>query len=241
MASSAAPRGSLLRIVQRVDAFVLDGRTTAPLVVDGCVVGYVKSDVLAEIKQNHADVLRVDADKHEVSFAGSVAATFEARSGALEGVVTRWRAQGLFPAALKGWRNEKSPIPAQGNLLSSDPLLFELERSAVGLFGLPGFGVHLNGYVRRSNGAAIHMWIARRSLRKQTYPGMLDNIVAGGMPTGMSIPDNLAKECEEEAGMSPALARTARPVGAINYIHENDRGIHPETQFIYGACVLCVC
>ena len=35
------------------------------------------------------------------------------------------------------------------------------------------------------------MWIARRSLEKQTAPGELDQIVAGGQPAGTTLADNL--------------------------------------------------
>jgi hypothetical protein len=46
---------------------------------------------------------------------------------------------------------------------------------------------------------------------------MLDNLVAGGLPHGLGLGDNLLKECYEEAGMSAELALKARPVSAITY------------------------
>ena len=46
---------------------------------------------------------------------------------------------------------------------------------------------------------------------------MLDHIVAGGLPHGISITDNVIKECAEEAGMPVELASRATPVGAISY------------------------
>ena len=38
------------------------------------------------------------------------------------------------------------------------------------------YGVHINGYVREASGE-IKMWIGKRSDNKQTYPGLLDNMV----------------------------------------------------------------
>src|SRR4051794_17390583 len=46
---------------------------------------------------------------------------------------------------------------------------------------------------------------------------MYDHIVAGGQPHGISIMDNVIKECQEEASIPLTLARTAIPVGAISY------------------------
>lgn len=38
------------------------------------------------------------------------------------------------------------------------------------------YGVHVNGYTVGSDGE-VSMWLARRSATKQTYPGLLDNVV----------------------------------------------------------------
>ena len=53
------------------------------------------------------------------------------------------------------------------------------------------------------------MWIGRRSRSKPTYPGLLDNTVAGGCPTGMTARKCLIKECEEEAGIPADWAAKA--------------------------------
>ena len=45
------------------------------------------------------------------------------------------------------------------------------------LFGFRTYGVHVNGYVRNDSGD-VYMWIARRSKKKPTYPGKLDNTVS---------------------------------------------------------------
>ena len=46
-----------------------------------------------------------------------------------------------------------------------------------GLFGVKRYGVHINGYCRDESGE-VRMWLSRRSPTKQTYPGLLDNLVS---------------------------------------------------------------
>ena len=75
----------------------------------------------------------------------------------------------------------------------------------------------MNGFVRDSHGAISHLWVAQRSKTKSTFPSMLDHIVAGGQPYGISPMENVIKECGEEANITPELARSARPVGAVSY------------------------
>jgi 8-oxo-dGTP pyrophosphatase MutT (NUDIX family) len=41
------------------------------------------------------------------------------------------------------------------------------------------------------------------------------------------------KEAREEAGVPVALARTAKPVGAISYCREEPGGLKPDVMFIY--------
>jgi 8-oxo-dGTP pyrophosphatase MutT (NUDIX family) len=44
---------------------------------------------------------------------------------------------------------------------------------------------------------------------------------------------NLVKECAEEAGMPPELARQARPVGALSYNRLTERGFRPDVLYCY--------
>lgn len=79
-------------------------------------------------------------------------------------------------------------------------------------------GVHINGLVKSNDGSPPRMWIARRSQTKSKYPGMLDHIVAGGQPAGLSLIENVVKECMEEAGIPEDLTLAGvRPAGAISY------------------------
>ena len=111
----------------------------------------------------------------------------------------------------------------------------QIERAACPYFGIRAYGVHMNGFVRTPDG--IYMWVARRDPTKKTYPGLLDNMVAGGQPIGLSLLENLAKESEEEAGIPPGLAHQATPVSLISYTHlMPDRpkgGVKPDQMFCY--------
>lgn len=148
---------------------------------------------------------------------------FEERSAALDTVLRRLAAEGW----ILGWRDEPYPVTPDWHT----PPLLRMERAAVPHFGVRAFGVHLNGYVR--DGDLLSMWIARRARDKPTWPGMLDNMVAGGQPWGAGIMANLVKECAEEAGIPPGLAARARPVGTIAYVMEIAAGLKPDVMFCF--------
>jgi isopentenyldiphosphate isomerase len=148
---------------------------------------------------------------------------FGRRSEALDRVVRTLEARKV----ITGRRDEFYPVSTG---FTAKPFA-RIERAAIPAFGIRAYGVHLNGYVRKADG--IHMWIGRRARDKQTYPGMLDNMVAGGQPMGIGLLDNLVKECREEAAIPEALARRAVPVGAITYCMEAEDGLKPDVQFCY--------
>jgi 8-oxo-dGTP pyrophosphatase MutT (NUDIX family) len=150
--------------------------------------------------------------------------TLNARSAALGAVIGMLAADGRIP----GWRNETYAIR---NSFDAAPLAF-IERAASRFFGTTTYAVHLNGIVEYA-GRAPQMWIARRSDTKATDPGMLDNVVAGGIGWGMGIDATLAKECWEEAGMSADLAASARPGGTFHVLQSLPEGTQAEQIFVY--------
>ena len=109
--------------------------------------------------------------------------------------------------------------------------LFELDRAVVPAFGVRAYGLHLTGFVR--NGNDISIWVPRRTLDRPTYPGKLDNTVAGGQPAHLSLSENLEKECAEEAGFPAALTRKARSVGTIGYRLETEYGLRDDLIFSF--------
>jgi isopentenyldiphosphate isomerase len=190
-----------------------------PFVVAGQRVGWVRH-ALAERLARFDDTF--DVVREAVALSGRFS-DFKTRSAALEKAVRALEAEGV----IKGRRDEYYPLSTS----FSAPPLARIERAAIPPFGARAYGVHMNGYVRKEDG--IHMWIGRRAKGKHTYPGMLDNMVAGGQPMGIGLRENLVKECKEEAAIPEALARKAVPVGAITYCMEAEDGLKPDMQFCY--------
>ncbi len=191
-----------------------------PFWAAGLQVGYVYPQFAARLAA-FPDVFAVD----ELGVTLSPALdTREKRDAAIDRVTRQLAADGV----VKGWRDERYPILPIGG---SGPPVMTMERAAVPLFGARGFGVHMNGFVRKADG--LHLWVGRRAKNRPAYPGMLDNTVAGGMPAGLSPFETLEKECGEEAAIPPALARRAIAVGAITYNYEADGGLRPDVQYCY--------
>jgi 8-oxo-dGTP pyrophosphatase MutT (NUDIX family) len=89
----------------------------------------------------------------------------------------------------------------------------------------------LNGLVH--HGRETSMWIARRSPDKAIDPGMLDNLMGGGVGSGLSVQQTLVKESWEEAGIPASLAVTALPVGTLGVRREVADGLHAEVLHMY--------
>lgn len=147
-----------------------------------------------------------------------------ARSEAIAGVLQRLHEEG----AVRGWRDECYRVPPRTGEPGSEPELFRMERAAHKLFGIESHASHLNGIVRTPAGPA--MWIARRSADKAVDPGLLDNMVAGGIAADSDAWATLQKECGEEAGVPGALACRALRRGVLRFCRN-----HPE-----GADVQCI-
>jgi len=112
-----------------------------------------------------------------------------------------------------------------------EPPRFLIERAAVTFFGVRGYGVHLNGLVKKADG--IHIWVARRTRDKPFWPGMLDQMVAGGQPAGIGRMENVIKEAAEEANIPTDVAKTAELVSTLHYRGETHRGMSVDTLFNY--------
>ena len=124
-------------------------------------------------------------------------------------VVETLAAEGFIP----GWRNELYRIEE----------LFDIERAAARPFGLTTHAVHVNGISHDGK-----MWLARRSATKPIDPGLLDNLVGGGLTSGLSIEQVLIKEAWEEAGIPAELARHARRGGGVRILREVPEGVQSE-------------
>jgi len=191
-----------------------------PFVVEGAVLGYVRRDYAAELRA-YPDVLAFD--DNAVALRAQFD-TYTARSEAMAGVAVSLASRGL----LSKWRDERYDI----GLGDARPACFSLERAAVRFFGFTARAVHLNGLVHGR--VKTGMWIARRSADKAIDPGMLDNLMAGGVACGYSIEQTLVKEAWEEAGIPTALvAGLARPAGILRVCREVPDGLHAEALHAY--------
>ena len=161
----------------------------------------------------------------------------QSRSAAVAATAAAMRATGHFQVLSK-WRDELYPVFGEDG-----SVLFDIERSASALFGIVTYGCHMTAYVRKevAGQEAVQIWVPRRARSKQTYGGMLDNTVAGGISSGETPLSALLREGSEEASFPEALLQEkVKHVGTISYFHIRDsraggeRGLmQPECQYCY--------
>ncbi|WVZ64509.1 hypothetical protein U9M48_014012 [Paspalum notatum var. saurae] len=178
--------------------------------VEGQVVGYIHKGFVEHLRDFH-DVFTIVSGNNgsntveNVSLHSSLR-TPEDKTHAIGDVIKS------LGEMIPGIRNELYPVTSSYGM----PSYFSLERAAAPYFGIKAYGVHMNGYVEKDG--QKYLWIGKRSDSKQTYPGMLDHLVAGGLPYGISCKENIIKECEEEAGIPRSVSTNAISVGAISYM-----------------------
>ncbi|XP_077473267.1 thiamine pyrophosphokinase 2 [Stigmatopora argus] len=217
----------ILQLLQRMNNFYLPGSCRTNCLrfeVDGIKVGWIVPHVASLLarytdvfKQPHGGALSLRDDLD----------TYDKRSEAVDAVLSKLRCEPSL-RCLKGWRDERYSVMDK----FSDPPVMWMERAATSLFGVKRYGVHINGYTV-SDSSEVCMWLARRSPTKQTYPGLLDNMAAGGLAAGMNIKDTLVKECQEEACIPEALAEKAKPVSTVSYTYEDGEGVFSESQYVF--------
>ena len=197
----------LLRWVQRCHDHQLN--QFRPFYVAGYKVGWIRPEDLPLFEQSPA-LFAVESER--VTLLGEPSSPKE-RSAQLDAVLRQWQGQGH----ITGWRDEHY-------LISNDEgtPLFSVERSATALLGVLNLGVHLNGFVKRTDG--IWLWMARRARDRPRYPGKLDQMVAGGMTAYQSPQQVMKRECQEEAGVPMTLAETLKSVGLVTLCHHNSKG-----------------
>lgn len=170
------------------------------------------AEMLSEIETEDKPVFEVRSESGTpfLTLSSEVGMSADERTSAVSKVMDQLRQNGV----VNGWRDELYPVAES----FYSPPVFLMERAAVTILGVLEYGVHINGLVQGSRTDSSKMWIARRSKDKSKHPGMLDHIVAGGQPAGLSLMENCVKECEEEAGIPEDIARAGiQAVGAISY------------------------
>ncbi|XP_010493015.1 PREDICTED: nudix hydrolase 20, chloroplastic-like [Camelina sativa] len=200
-----------------------------PFVIEEQIVGYIHKGFFTEYLSEFQDIFTFAQDGSCPDRVGDYVTLNpmfqkpEDRTRAVADVIKILADKGIIP----GIRNELYPVKSSFNA----PVLFSLERAAGPYFGLKGYGVHMNGYVERDGQKSL--WIGKRSLAESTYPGMLDHLVAGGLPHGISCGENLVKECEEEAGITKIIANRAIAVGAVSYMDIDHYCFKRDVLFCY--------
>jgi 8-oxo-dGTP pyrophosphatase MutT (NUDIX family) len=149
--------------------------------------------------------------------------TPEGRTTALAEVARTLSTEG----ALTAWRDERYAVSTNQGRAA----LFELERAAARYFGIHTFAAHANGLVGYRD--RWQMWLARRSPTKAIDPGLLDNLVGGGIAGGSDAAATLVKEAWEEAGIAAEHVHCAQPAGAVDICRDQPDGLQRETIHVY--------
>jgi isopentenyldiphosphate isomerase len=193
-----------------------DSGRSLPFVVNSEMVGRIRRpwcEVLSAFTEFTvtADEVRLKAGDNPAS-----------RTALLADAAQRLAEQGYFKL-----RNEPYRVATSWD---TEPVA-TLDRGAVQFFGIASYGVHVNGVVERPDGH--HMWIARRARDRMTWPGMLDNMIGGGLAAAYTAEETLIKEADEEAGFGPEIAGKAKPVGFLSYAVDTDHGVRRDGIFAY--------
>ena len=190
-----------------------------PLMIDGHAAGQLDERRAARLSA-FGDVFRVD--DRAIAFHASLPDP-ASRTAALDRVTRTLAAEG----ALTAWRDERYAVATE---LGAPPW-FHLERAAARYFGVHTCAAHVNGLV--DDDGTIRMWLARRSATKSIDPGMLDNLVGGGIAAGQTIAGTVVKEAWEEAGIGAELASTATLAGSVDIRRVQADGLQRETIFVH--------
>ncbi|XP_035228952.1 nudix hydrolase 24, chloroplastic-like isoform X2 [Stegodyphus dumicola] len=188
-------------------------------------VGVIRADIWKHLL-HYPSVFQYDKSRERVTLNPEWR-TYDERSEKFDNVLRELRTKEIF-STLAGWRDECYDVSSK----FGDVPVMKMERSATCLFGIKRCGVHVNGYVKNIDGSKC-LWIQKRAYTKPTWPGKLDNMVSGGFAVGMTILECVRKEAQEEASLPDDLLNAMIPVGTVSFMFEDDRGIFPETLFVF--------
>ncbi|MCC2314012.1 NUDIX hydrolase [Cellulomonas xiejunii] len=193
------------------------GRYT-PFVGAGTHLGWVPHDLLPQLRGRAGFSVSNDA----VVLSPTLTSVAD-RSDVLAHLAQEWRDEGLVP----GWRDESyDVVPYAGG-----PVVCRMERAVTRLFGCINRGVHLNGYTR--DDGQLRMWVARRSAQKATFPGLLDQMVAGGVGSGLSLDSVIRREAQEEAGIPAGMTADLRVASVVTMFMEHQGRIFRDVEYVY--------
>ncbi|CAL8070974.1 unnamed protein product [Calicophoron daubneyi] len=235
--------------------------TCLKFVIDGFFVGLIRPDMLSSLLRYPNIFVWIShptSGERCISLHPSLD-TIEKRTSAVSHAMLDLR-QSNTVKALKGWRDEDYGVyvgERKQLLMSierSASSLLGIVRYGVhinGYFIQPSTQKLLNSH-RSSNGGCnltsctgdasellskydpsrVMMWLGVRSLNKPTWPGMIDNMAAGGLSVGMDVIECAIKECQEEASIPIEFFDSLKPVGRLSYIFEDERGNSLQISFL---------
>ena len=203
--------------IETCNAHSFDGKL--PFVVGGKKVGWVR-DELAQMMTRWNHYFNVTDSKVEILQSLK---DVEERSKALAEAGAALVVRQALP------RNRKELCPLVESF--GGDVLMRIDRAWLESYGVMSFGVHVNCYVETKRG--LNLWVGVRSKSCEVAPGKLDNMVAGGVPVGVSLAENVIKEAAEEASVPEELAQTATPAGVITYMLDTPNGLRRDMLFVY--------
>lgn len=222
---------TLLPLIEKVDSFpyVEDPFYWKFYSHDGVLLGYIVPEIADRLK---GSIHFQSDDSRQLVQLHSSLDTFEKRNEVLAEIALEWKQTDELLA--KGWRDELYTIYNPRSV----PYML-MERAFSCLLGVATYGVHINGYVppSKTKDKVLKMWVPRRSLTKATYPGKLDNTIAGGLAHPHGIWENVVKECYEEGGLSAEFVEShIKSAGVVSYLCQpyGAKGhAQPEVEYTY--------
>lgn len=198
-------------------------------VVDDTIIGHLNPALAAHLSSRFSYVFQSNPKSNSFTINPSIPPTCEDRTNAIRPILRKLREENV----ISGWRDEDLAVVTSFDDFNDNPL-FLLERAAMPHFGCRSYGVHMNGFIEDpSTGKPSHLWVGRRSATKQTSPGMLDHLVAGGQPFGITPFENMVKECAEEASIPEKIAKNVVCGGFVSYKYHTAGQVKQDTLFCY--------
>lgn len=188
--------------------------------VEGCdsVLGFILPSTVEELQW--PNFWRLDHERKAVLLCGK---NIEERDENVAKTLSAERERSHFKV-LKGWRNELYPVYGPDR-----DILVNIERAGSALFGIMIYGIHMTGYVNTKDGLKI--WVPRRAKNKQTYPGMLDNTVGGGIASGDKPLESIVREAVEEVSLfKDYVAKNVKCCGTVSYFDIRDERAAPGAE-----------
>lgn len=200
-----------------------NGRNTplTPLFVQGIMIGLVPPTKVS-ILENYPDIFLKTKDS---IILNPKYQTYRQRSA----IFTKFLKELFGYSILKEWRNEELEVYPQ---IGAESLL-RTERAGFSLLGMVTHGIHINGYTLNSENKVDKMWFGVRPAYKKSFPGKLDQMVAGVMCIHDScMHETAVREGYEEAGLTYEDICRSTPCGSVSYFYRDQNYVFPCVRYV---------